>query len=148
MIVRIGSSISAGREVLGFAWVGAIGFLVDATVLTLLIRVYGWDHYSARLISFGAAVTVTWYLNRRWTFSQHATTNRKTEYSRYFSVQTVGALLNYGIYAALIAANQTLAHYPVVPLAAGSTVAMVFNFAAAKRFVYTQNNGTAAKNSG
>lgn len=146
MIPKTKPSIRPSREVLRFAWVGAIGFLVDATVLTQLIKGYGWDLYSARLISFGSAVSVTWYLNRRWTFIGHATANRKTEYTRYFAVQTIGALLNFGIYAACVAVNQTLADYPVVPLAVGATVAMVFNFLASKRFVFTRREGVTADN--
>ncbi len=126
-----------------FAWVGAIGFLVDATLLTQLVKGYGWDNYSARLISFGCAVSVTYYLNRRWTFFERATTDRKTEYKRYFVVQTIGALLNLGIYAGCVAVNQTLAHYPVVPLAIGAAVSMVFSFVASRRFVFTRREGAA-----
>ena len=128
---------SGRTEILPFALVGTVGFVVDASVLTGLILLLDWGLYYARALSFASAVTVTWCLNRCWTFTQRATTNRRREYSRYFVIQTMGALLNLGIYGVCIATIPWLGRYPLIPLAFGSSVAMVFNFAASRRFVFT-----------
>jgi len=125
------------RRFIAFACIGSVGFLVDASILTTLITGYGWGLYSSRLISFGTAVTVTWYLNRRWTFARQMSPDRKKEYSRYIAVQTIGALLNFGIYSICITVIAALAAWPVIPLAVGSAVALVFNYLAAKKYVYT-----------
>jgi putative flippase GtrA len=131
------ASKQPGRLV-SFAVVGGIGFLVDAAVLTLMVNGLGWGPYSARLLSFAVAVTVTWYLNRRWTFASHASVRKKAEYARYFTVQSAGALLNLGIYGLCLETYPLMAAYPVLALAIGSAVALFFNFFAAKYLVFTQ----------
>lgn len=127
---------SGAHEALSFAKVGGIGFGVDAAILTLLVSGLGWGHYGARAISFAAAVSVTWYLNRRWTFARRASADRRREYSRYFAVQTVGAAINLGIYSVCIELLPVLGTYPVIPLAIGAGVAMVFNFLASRHFAF------------
>ena len=53
-----------------YTTVGIIGFIVDAGILSALVHVWQWPHYTARAVSFSAAVTVTWALNRRWVFAR------------------------------------------------------------------------------
>lgn len=131
-------STSVGRRLSSFAVVGTIGFVVDAGILSALVQSGGWSHYSARAVSFAAAVTVTWYLNRRWVFSP--TASRAREYGSYFGVQTVGALINLGTYASVIEIFPSLAGAPVLPLAVGSALALLFNYSAAKRWVFTRGS--------
>lgn len=113
--------------------VGLIGFGVDATVLSLLVHGWHLPHYTARAFSFGAAVSVTWYLNRRWTFSSTADATR--EYRGYVLAQLVGAVINLGTYAATIELFPKLARFPVIPLAIGAAFALAFNYTAA-RYVF------------
>ncbi|MEQ9464820.1 MAG: GtrA family protein [Haliea sp.] len=125
------------RQAWCFAGIGAVGFLVDAGVLSWLVASQGWGLYSARAISFGLAVTATWYLNRRITFASHARAGRGREYGRYLSTQTIGALINLGVYVSVIAAVPTLASCPVIPLALGSATALLFNFVSARLWVFS-----------
>jgi putative flippase GtrA len=122
------------RQILRFAIVGCCGFVVDATVLTALVNGLGWSPYGARVLSFAAAVTCTWYCNRRWVFDR--TLDRAKEYRAYTATQVGGAALNLGTYALIIAAFPALARYPVVPLAAGAALGMVFNYLTAKHLVF------------
>jgi putative flippase GtrA len=122
-----------------FGAVGALGFAVDALALTGLVRVVGWGLYEARVLSFALAVTVTWGLNRHFTFAQRASRDRSREYGRYCLVQVGGALINLGVYAMVLVAWPGLAAWPVLPLAAGSAVAMLFNFVGARWFAYCPN---------
>ncbi len=117
-----------------FAIVGAVGFVVDATVLSLLVHLAEWPHYGARAISFAAAVSVTWYGNRHWVFAR--TKNAAFEYGAYFGVQFVGAVINLGTYALVIAVFPSLARLPVIPLSVGAAVALLFNYAGASRWVF------------
>lgn len=123
------------RQVWRFALVGALGFAVDALVLTWLVRV-GWGVYESRWLSFALAVTVTWGLNRRFTFAQRAARNRSREYGRYVAVQGLGALINLGVYAVVLMVWPAFAAWPALALAAGSAVSMVFNFIGARYFAY------------
>ena len=129
-----------------FAAVGAIGFIVDAGLLTLLVSLGGWHHYSARAISFAVAVTITWLCNRSWVFTKTDRAHR--EYLGYFSVQVAGALINLGTYVVVIETWPALSAVPVIPLAIGASLALIFNFLASRRFVFAASPSIAASNVG
>lgn len=114
--------------------VGAIGFVVDAALLTVLVSGFAWGLYAARAVSFSCAVTVTWICNRNWVFERTADISR--EYTQYLSMQIVGATLNLGTYVALLELFPALGRWPVVPLAIGGIIALIFNFNVAKHFVF------------
>ena len=119
-----------------FLVVGGIGFIVDATILAVLIHGYGWGDYTARVVSFSVAVTVTWYLNRRYVFSARKTLDRRSEYGRYLAVQLTGMAINFLVYSLCIASSEIMDQWPVLALAVGSAVALFFNFAGARLFVF------------
>lgn len=123
----------------GFAVVGAIGFLIDAGILTTLMIGFGLDHYASRAISFTVAVTCTWYLNRRWVFGRDAASMNKREYSAYLIVQIVGAAINLSVFVVVIEMLPDLANIPVIPLAIGAAAALLFNFAASSRYVFSES---------
>jgi len=126
-------------QIFRFGVVGTVGFAVDGGLLTLLAQLAGWDVYVARAASFSSATLVTWALNRVVTFRMprgHRTNNKAKEYGAYFLIQSGGALINLTIFAALLWRYPQLEQLPMVPLAAGSAVALFFNFFAARRFVY------------
>ena len=83
-----------------FGLVGGIGFLVDAGILTLLVNGFTWHHYAARAVSFAAAVTSTWALNRQWVFGKTSDTRR--EFTLYFLIQVIGATINLGTFVLVI----------------------------------------------
>ena len=119
-----------------FTVVGGLGFLVDASVLTALVRIAGMGLYSSRAVSFLAAVSVTWFMNRTWTFGTSGNKRRGKEYSGYILVQVIGALINLGVYVVCIESFEQLARYPVIPLAVGALLALIFNFYFSSRLVF------------
>lgn len=126
--VQASPRIALRGEVLRFAIVGTLGFITDATVLTGLVAVAGWGPYESRPVSFIVAISLTWLLNRLFTFARRAGPNRRREYLRYLAVETVGVVINFAVYASVLHAEPRLEAYPAVALAAGSLVAMTFNF--------------------
>lgn len=88
------------------------------------------------MLSFGVAVSVTYALNRAWSFRASAGRRRGPEYARYLAVQSVGVALNFAVYAAAIESLALFAAYPVLALAAGSAVAMAWNYAGARLFAF------------
>ena len=107
-----------------FVVVGGIGFIIDASILAILVHGYGWGDYTARIVSFAVAVTATWYLDRR------------SEYSRYLAVQLTGMAINFLVYSLCIANVEIMDQWPVLALGVGSAVALFFNFAGARLFVF------------
>jgi putative flippase GtrA len=119
-----------------FVLAGASGFVVDAGILTLLMRIAGLPLMAARAVSFSCAVTVTWLINRNVAFARRARPRVSREYVGYVLIQVFGAVINFGVFAACIALLPALAAWPVVPLAAGAAVALLFNFVAAQSVLY------------
>lgn len=128
--------MSLGREGAWFAAGGVLGFIVDAGVLQLLVGPADWNPYLARLPSFVLAATFTWWWNRRFTFAARRGHGRTREWSLWVGVMTVGAVLNYAVYAAALATLAPVRAWPWLGVAAGSAVAAVANFAAARTLVF------------
>ncbi|MGE0724785.1 MAG: GtrA family protein [Alphaproteobacteria bacterium] len=120
---------------LRFAIVGTIGFVVDAGVLTLLHRAAGIDLYLGRLASFLAAATVTWALNRRFTFRAREPAG-PGEWLRWVALMGGGAAINYLVYAWAIA-GWPVALDPVAAVAAGSLAGLAWNYLGARRLYRT-----------
>lgn len=120
---------------LRFGLVGLGGLMVDVGVLSLVMTT-GLGPYTARLVSFFAAVTFTWYANRTFTFGVSGRRNLLKEWLAFVSVNSVGGLVNYGVYSLLVAFTATVAAYPVLGVVAGSLAGMIFNYTGSSRVVF------------
>lgn len=121
-------------QVLRFAAAGVLGLLADIAVLYLALGL-GLDFYSGRLLSFVAAVWVTWQINRRYTFHP-AGISLWQEWWRYLFAMTGGGLINYGAYSAAILLLPHWTLRPALAVAAGSLAGMSINFIGAKFLVF------------
>lgn len=131
-------------KILSFGVVGAAGFVVDAFLLTMLTIQFELDVLPSRAASFACATMVTWLLNRIFTFSRQASPEpqaRKKEYFLYLIVQVVGAALNFVVFFALIVWNPVLRQIPIIPLAGGAVIALIFNFTMSRKFVFGNSGG-------
>ncbi|MCB8876040.1 GtrA family protein [Acidisoma silvae] len=124
------------RQILQFGVVGVCGFLVDNAFVYTAHFVFGMGLILAGLLSFFVAATANWFLNRVWTFRGASTGAVHHEWLRYLATNAVGFALNRGVYIALIATSTLCVRHPVIPLAAGSIVAMGINFVMSRRVVY------------
>ena len=119
-----------------FIGVGAAGFCVDAAVMTLLIAAVGWGPLESRAVSFPAAVTVTWQLNRWLAFPGRGPSSTSVEFLAYAGIQVLGAIVNVGVFVACLRAWPVLTGMPVVALAVGAAVALVFNYCSLRWVLY------------
>ena len=124
-------------EFILFSLVGVGGFCVDAGMLYVCSFVLNLDPYVGRLISYLSAATTTWHLNRRFTFP-HATaaTLPHRQWAKFVASNAIGGIINYGVYAAIIA---NVSHTPaalMLAVAAGSLSGLVFNFFVSKLYVF------------
>jgi putative flippase GtrA len=124
------------RQAISFGAIGAVGFIVDGGILTLLNSVLAINLLSSRLCSFSIAVTVTWLLNRKLTFPDRKDKRAMHEWLRYAALNGLGALLNLVIFFWLIFVFKAFATVPLVPLAIAAVVALVFNFLVSRYFVF------------
>ena len=121
------------RRILLFAVVGGAGFLVDAGMLALLLHVSPLGPFSARIVAIAAAMLVTFWLNRTFTFGR-SDRSLAVEGTRYGGVGISAALLNYAVYAVILLVFPAV--WPVLAVAVASVVAMVWSFLGYSRFVF------------
>lgn len=126
---------AVAQEFLRFGVVGTAGFVVDSAVLYGMIAA-GAGLYLGRAISYLAAATATWALNRAWTFRGRGSGPVHRQWATFVAVNLVGFALNYGTYAVLVASLPVVAAHPILGVAAGSIAGMFTNFALSRRLVF------------
>lgn len=112
------------RHGLGFLFSGALAFLTDASLLTLLTFL-GLHPIAARFFAIWIAMTVGWLAHRRFTF-RLPTPPSGAEFARYAAVQWISAAINYGIFVFILLLRPSTT--PLYALFASSLVAMVFAY--------------------
>ncbi|WP_439595030.1 GtrA family protein [Falsiroseomonas sp.] len=136
LIARLGSQRRDGLlQFLRFGVVGTVGFLVDTAVLYAGLAL-GLGLYSGRALSYVAAASTTWALNRAWTFRDAPRAPLARQWVMFLLVNLVGFACNYGTYAALVAFLPFVAAHPVLGVAAGAIAGLAGNFFLSRRFVF------------
>lgn len=121
-------------QFLMFGTVGTVGFLADtATVYTFR---YSLGLYGAGAVAYGVAASVTWLLNRLWTFRGLGSGPAHRQWARFLMVNLVGFVLNRGTYAALVTFVPLCAAEPVYAVAAGALAGMFLNFSLSRTMVF------------
>jgi putative flippase GtrA len=96
-------------------------------------------------LSYVVAATVTFSLNRAWTFrTADRSRPMMRDWSMFLIINLVGFLCSFGTYAALIATVPLVRELPVLGVAAGSLAGMAGNFLLSRRFVFRSRYETAA----
>lgn len=121
-----------------FVVVGGIGFVVDASLLWLFAIRLDLGPFAGRGLSFAAAVTATWILNRRYTFRDRGSDRRGREAARYLAAQLVGNGINLLVYSAVVKWGPALEYLPLYALVLASGTAMMANYVMADRIVFVR----------
>ena len=121
------------KKLIRFAIAGGVGFIVDAGLLALLLHTTPLGPFIARVIAIAAAMFTTWMFNRTFTFDR-SPHSLAAEGFRYGSVGVTSALVNYGLYAALLLSLPTL--QPLAAMVLATAASMVFSFLGYSRFVF------------
>jgi len=122
-------------EFLRFGVVGTAGFVVDTAVLYAAMAA-GAGLYGGRVLSYIAAATATWALNRAWTFRTAERGRAGRQWMLFLLVNLLGFAVNYTTYALLVSNLAVAAAYPILGVAAGSLAGMMGNFFLSRRFVF------------
>lgn len=84
------------KQILRFVIVGFFGYLVNAGLVELLALTAG--PILAQAIAFPAAVSLTWWLNRHYTFGASAYPARKSGFAIYLPVRLAGRQITVSIF--------------------------------------------------
>ena len=128
------------KEMIRFAAAGAVGFIIDAGLLYLALWL-GCGYFVGRAISFLCAVWGTWQINRHLTFRERRNASRSAwnEWWQYLGAMTIGGVVNYAVYSAVIVAlpkGWWDAWTPLLAVGVGAAVGMTINFVSAKLWVF------------
>ncbi|WP_458096898.1 GtrA family protein [Roseomonas sp. WA12] len=126
-------------QFLRFGATGTLGFVVDTVVLYAAIAA-GAGLYGGRCLSYLAAATTTWAVNRAWTFREAGQPVGRAgmgrQWALFLLVNLAGFAVNYGTYAFLVSRVSVAAAHPVVAVAAGALAGMTGNFFLSRRLVF------------
>ena len=126
-------------ELLRFAGAGVAGLACDVAVLYLALAC-GLNLYPARLLSFLSAVTLTWLINRRYTFAGASVPPPSwREFGRYLGAMLGGGAVNYAVSVACVLLLPPWRLTPMLAVAAGSLAGMTLNFISAKFLVFKRD---------
>ena len=132
-------------QFLSFAAVGVVGFVVDTAVLYLAKDDLGLGLYAGRVLSFLVAATTTWLLNRVFTFGNPPVKSLLREWLHFLSVNSIGGLVNYGVYTALVSMVATVAQHPVLGVGAGAIAGLAFNYLGTKHAVFRHRTASVSR---
>jgi putative flippase GtrA len=121
-------------QFLRFGVVGLGGFVVDAAVFYALWGALGF--YGARALSYLAAASTTWALNRAWTFRGAGRGPAWRQWASFVVLNLGGFVLNYGTSALLYEYVPLCRAYPILAIFAGALAGMAANFTLARAVVF------------
>ena len=120
-----------------FGCIGGVVYLFDATCFWLLIKLIGLAG-PARVISVALAMTLSWWLNRTFTF--HASSNRMgwAELIKFMLSQLPGACINAAVSVLAFTYLKFAMNNPWLSTALGSCAGLFANFIMANVFVFNK----------
>lgn len=121
------------RPIIRFLTIGVIGLLTDIVVLYLLRNLL--DLITAQAIAYVVAVTVSWLLNRVFTF-QSEDPNLFKEWFRYSMVYFISGIPNLGLFSALVFTIPYFHAHPIWPVLITAVVIAFLNYYCSKRFAF------------
>ncbi len=121
-------------QFLRFAIIGTLGFVWDTLVVYALRGVMGL--YAAGMVSYVVAGSMNWLLNRIWTYRHLSHGAMHRQLVMFLLANSVGLVLNRGLFVVLVATEPLCRSYPVLPVAAGGLAGMFVNFFLSRRLVF------------
>lgn len=131
-----------------FGVVGCLGFVVDATVVLLLVQLLGAEPINARIPAWLLAVSTTYFFNLIFTFKTNKVVlvgkrQRLRRYSLYVLSQLCGGFVNILVFSLLIS---LLGMQWIISLIIGTLAGLVFNFLGASNVIVAKKSGPSASN--
>jgi putative flippase GtrA len=117
-----------------FGLVGAAGFMVDTGVVYALRGMIGI--YAAGAVAYLFAASFTWFFNRLWAFRNATHQPPGRQWAIFLATQSIGFLVNRGVFATLVTTSALCAEHPVIATFAGMLAGMFLNFGFARRYVF------------
>jgi putative flippase GtrA len=128
------------RQFIRFGMVGVAGFLIDVGVLYMTLTLLSAGPYVGRGVSYLAAASSTWYLNRRFTFAARRSTAIGPEWLKFVLFNAAGGGLNYATYVVWLHYFGTSGLVPATGVGLGSLSGLCVNFTLSRQLVFRKPN--------
>lgn len=131
--VRIIRWYVAEKDAVRFGIVGALGFVVNLTVLTLLYKVLSISLLPAQVLGAETAIIFNYVLHNNWTYRQYSKKSLWRRFGEFQLSSLSGSLITTLI---LLFLTRVFHLNYIVALAIGGGVAMIWNFLWTKYVVW------------
>lgn len=121
-------------ELVRFGGVGVVGFVVNVATVYRARELVGL--YTGGLVAWVFAATVTWSLNRAWTFKGRSTIPLHRQWVLFLATNLVGFVLYYATYSVLVSHSSLCAAQPITAVFAGTIAGLFANFTLSRRLVF------------
>src|SRR5690242_7516598 len=121
---------------LKFAVVGGLGFLADISVLRLCLRGLDMTPFEGRAVSLACAMQVTFLVNGLFVWRCLTWRNCLRQWLAYMGGNGFGNLINYLVFAGLVASRLPEVSRNGWALVISSVIAYAFNFLCARFMVF------------
>ena len=125
-----------GAVALKFAAVGGLGFLTDISVLRLCLWGLHLSAFQGRAISLACAMQVTFLVNGLVVFRCLSWRGCGRQWLAYMAANGLGNLINYLVFAGLVASRLPAVSRNGWALVIGSVIAYAFNFLCTRLMVF------------
>ncbi len=122
-----------------FGMVGLVGFTVDTALLAFDTEVLGFGPLTGKALSIFIAMGCTWLGNRYLTFADrraHGGPAIMREWMKFVGANSLGAVINYGVFAAVVSFAPPPFNDKYVGQVCGVLVGMGFNFTLSRKLVF------------
>lgn len=122
-----------------FSMVGLFVYVVDASLFWLLLNITQVTLLS-RVCGTAIAMTVSWWLNKTFTFSDTQSVNNQLQLVKFMASQTPGALTNVAVSTMVYTELGPFKENPFLSVAFGSCAGLAVNFMMANQFVFKNSS--------
>jgi len=130
---RVGSQQPIMRQFAKFSSVGVVNTITSGAMYLWLSRPVGLDPHAAYALSFVVAVTISFVLNKRWTFRNRERRYRR-QYGLFFGISAVGLGLSESV---LFITHRLLGIHDLVAFCLAVLVGLAWNFNANRWWTFS-----------
>lgn len=136
---RTGAQLPVIRQFVKFSLVGVINTTTSIVVYEFMKFAFHLQPLVANLFAFSAGVTVSYTLNKRWTF-RNTSANHRQLYTRFFLINIVGLIISESI---IYAVHTIGGLHDRVGFATAVVVVVFWNFNANRAWTFPQPKSVA-----
>lgn len=127
--------VTSNNELLKFLLVGVVNTAVGLGIIFVAWRYLGFSHLTANMAGYAVGVTLSYFLNRRWTFN----CREPHRHSLWRFLAVVGAAYAANLWVVL-AADRSIGADSFLPQLLGSVVYTAVGFMGSRLFAFRKNS--------